>query len=209
MQQKALVQRTKVKTNYFTFSCDQPLFKYKVETEPQVPSTQVRLLFKILGQLKESLSNLLQPYQPFNFMIYSPVHIDETTFTAEYENVKYTVKLVPTGMLEVSGKEKETMVFMGRFFKLLQGHLKLKQIGKKYFDDKNQENFNQWKLSVWPGYQTSLNNYQEKILINIDPCFKVLRETTVIEFIKDLMSRYQGNQERVKEECIGMIIMTR
>lgn len=208
MQQKALV-RTSVKTNYFNFSCDQPLFKYKVDTEPQIDSNQVRLLFRILAKLKEPLSKLLEAYQPFNFMIYSPTHAEEAIFNTEFENVNYTVKLVPTGMLEVSGKEKESMVFMGRFFKLLQSNLKLKQIGKKCFDDKAQENFNQWKLSVWPGYQTSLNNYQEKILINIDPCFKVLRETTVMEFLKDLMSRFQGNQERVKEELIGMIIMTR
>jgi aubergine-like protein len=203
------VQRTKVKSNYFNFTCDNPIFKYKVETEPVVPSNQVGLLYRILSKLRDTLNNLLSPYQPFNFMIYSPSHIDETTFTAEHDNVSYTVKLVPTGMLEVSGTEKESLVFMGRFFKVLQGNLKLKQVGRKYFNDKAPEEFSQWKLTVWPGYQSSLNQYKDHILINVDSCFKVLRETTVYEFLDDLMTKFQGNQERVKEEMIGMTVMTR
>lgn len=203
------VQRTKVKSNYFNFTCDNPIFKYKVETEPVVPSNQVGLLYRILSKLRDTLNGLLSPYQPFNFMIYSPSHIDETTLTAEHDNVSYTVRLVPTGMLEVSGTEKESLVFMGRFFKVLQGNLKLKQVGRKYFNDKAPEEFSQWKLTVWPGYQSSLNQYKDHILINVDSCFKVLRETTVYEYLDDLMTKFQGNQERVKEEMIGMTVMTR
>ena len=208
MQSQAL-RRLKVKSNYFQFLCDTPVFKYKVETEPQVPSTQVGLLYRILSKLREQLSGLLNPYQPFNFMIYSPAHIEETTLTAEYDNIAYTVKLVPTGMLEVSNKEKESLVFMGRFFKVLQSNLRLKQVGRKYFNDKAPEEFQQWKLTVWPGFQTSLNQYKDQILVNVDSCFKVLRETTVHEHITNLMTRFGGNQDRVKEEVNGIIVMTR
>lgn len=205
--QKAL--KTKVKTNYFTFKCDQPIFKYKVDTEPQIPSNQVGLFFRILSKLRESLTNLMSPYQPASFSLYSPVHVEEATFTAEYDNVSYTVKIVPSGMLEVSGDDRESIVFMGRFFKVLQSQLRLKQIGRKYFDDKAVRPYDNWKLKVWPGFQTSLNAYQDRILVNIDTCFKVLRETTMHEFIENLMQRFQGNQERVKEEIIGMTVMTK
>ena len=208
MQNQA-VRKLKVKSNYFQFLCDTPIFKYKVDTEPQVPSTQVGLLYRVLSKLREQLSGLMNPYQPFNFMIYSPAHIEETTLTAEWDNVTYTVKIVPAGMLEVSGKEKEALVFMGRFFKILQSNLRMKQVGRKYFNDKAPEEFQQWKLTVWPGYQTSLNMYKDHILVNVDSCFKVLRETTVYEHIENLMSRFGGNQERVKEETIGMIVMTK
>jgi len=203
------VLKTKVKTNYFTFKCDQPIFKYKVDTEPSIPSNQVGLFFRILSKLREGLSNLMSPYQPASFSLYSPVHVEETTLNAEYDNLSYTVKIIPSGMLEVSGDDRESIVFMGRFFKVLQSQLRLKQIGRKYFDDKAVRPYDNWKLKVWPGYQTSLNAYQDRILVNIDTCFKVLRETTMHEFIENLMQRFQGNQERVKEEIIGMTVMTK
>lgn len=202
-------KRIKVKSNYFQFTCDIPIFKYKVETEPPVPSNQVGLFFRILSRCREKLTALLTTYQPTTFAVYSPTHIEEATLEAEHDGVTYSIKLVPTGMLEVSGKEKESMVFMGRFFKVLQSSLRLKQVGRKYFNDKAPEEFSQWKLTVWPGYQTSLNQYKDHILVNVDSCFKVLRETTVYEFLDELMNRYSGNQERVKEELIGMTVMTR
>ncbi len=201
--------RSKVKTNYFRFLCDSTLFKYKIETEPKIPSASVGLLYRILGKIRDQISKLLDPYQPSNFVIYSPIQIDETTLTSEYDNVTYTIKLVPIGLLETSGKDKEAMVFLGRFFKVLQGSLKLKQVGKKYFNDKEQKDFREWKLSVWPGYQTSLNFYGNQFLINVDSCFKVLREKSVLEFIDELMPNFKGNQERVKEEMVGMIVMTK
>ena len=198
-----------IKTNYFRFRCEIPILKYKISTEPQIPSNQVGLLYKILSLLRETLSKLMNPYQPFNFTIYSPNQIDETVLVVDYENVRYSVKIEPTGLLELTGEDKEALVFMGRFFKLLQSQLKFKQIGRKYFNDKVPEDFPKWKLTVWPGYQTSLNQYQTKILVNIDTCFKVLRETTVYEFIESLMSKYNGDQERVKDEIINTTVMTR
>ena len=198
-----------IKSNYFKFKCDTPIFKYKVNTEPQIPPNQIGLLMRILSKLRSELEKELAPYQPFNFTIYSPQHHEEIVKTATYDNVEYSVKIVPSGVLQITAQDKEAMVFMGRFFKLLQQHLKLKQIGRKYFDDKAHEDFSQWKLTVWPGYQTSLNFYKNNILVNVDSCFKVVRETTVYEFLDSLMSRYNGNQEKVKEELVGMTVMTK
>lgn len=205
----SLVQRTVVKTNYFRFKCDIPILKYKVSTDPQIPSNQVGLLYRILAKLRDTLNNLMSPYQPFNFTIYSPAQIDETVLVVDHENVRYSVKIEPSGILEVNGNDKEALVFMGRFFKVLQSHLKLKQIGRKYFNDKAPEDFSRWKLTIWPGYQTSLNQYQSQILVNVDTCFKILRETTVYEFIETLMSKHRGDQEKVKDELIGTTVMTK
>ena len=207
--QNEVEKRIKVKSNYFQFNCNTTIFKYKVVTVPQVPLTQVGLLNKILSKLADKLFNILNPYQPINFTIYSPTQSDGATLTTIHENINYTINLIPSGILEVSEKERESLAFMGRFFKILQSNLKLKQVGRKYFDDKIPEDFQQWKLTVWPGFQTSLNQYKNHILLNVDSCFKVLRQTTMYEHIKELMVRFRGNQERIKEETIGMIVMTR
>ena len=202
-------QKIVLRTNYFKFRCSVPILKYKVNTEPTIPTTQVGLLYKVLSKLRDKLNGLLGAYQPSNFMIYSPTQIDETSFEQTYENTNYKVTLSPSGILDLDGNEKEALVFMGRFFKVLQSQLRLKQIGRKFFNDKSPEEFKQWKLTVWPGFQTSLNQHQNKVLMNIDACFKVVRETTVYEHIENLMSRFSGNQEKVNEEFAGMVVMTR
>jgi len=203
-------QKVVLRSNYFKFRCSVPILKYKVNIEPTIPSNQVGLVYKVLAKLREPIGNLLGgAYQPINFMVYSPTQADEATFEATYDNVNYKVTLSPSGILDMDSNEREALVFMGRFFKLLQGNLRLKQIGRKFFNDKAPEEFKQWKLTVWPGYQTSLNQHQSKVLLNIDTCFKVVRETTVYEHIENLMSRYSGNQEKVNEEIAGMVVMTR
>jgi len=207
-KEEALVKKTVIKTNYFSFKCDLPILKYKITTEPQIPSTQLSLLYRILSQLKERISQFMDPYQPSNYIIYSPVQVEEIILKTEYENVTYSVKIEPVGLVELTPHDKEAKAFMGRFFKVLQNGLKFKQVGRKYFNDQAPKEFPHWKLTVWPGYVTSLNQYQSQIFVNIDTCFKVLRNTTVYEYIEDLMSKFKGDQERVKDEIVGTTVMT-
>src|SRR4051812_1734019 len=61
----------------------------------------------------------LDPYQPFNYMIYSTTQAQETTLAVAFENVIYTVDLIPLGLLVVSKEERESLAFMGRFSKIL------------------------------------------------------------------------------------------
>ena len=91
-----------LRTNYFKFNCGTPILKYKVDTNPTIPSTQVGLLFKLLSKLRTSLFEKLGTYQPSNFMIYSPTQTDEAVFHVEYENTNYEVKILPCGILDIS-----------------------------------------------------------------------------------------------------------
>lgn len=116
----------KLLTNYFKFGYSTAIFKYKVTTEPQIPPNQIGLHMRVLSRIRGEIEKVLDPYQPFNFMVYSPVRLeDETTFESEYENVKYQIFFSPSGTLRMSTEDKEAIVFMGRLFKLLQRNLKL------------------------------------------------------------------------------------
>jgi len=204
-----VLRKTLIKTNYFRFRCHIPILKYKVNVEPTIPSNQVGLFFKILNQIRPDLDKILGTYQPLPFVIYSPNQCDETVFVRDYENVSYSIKIEPLGILDLSQEDKEGLGFMGRFFKILQSSLRLKQIGRRYFNPENPTEFPQWKLSIWPGFMTSLTQHQRHILINIDTSCKVVRETTIYEYIENLMSKYKGDQDKIKDELIGISVMTR
>lgn len=199
-----------VKGNYFSFVCSKVLFRYKITTEPEISSTKLGLLYAVLSTLKDQLTSIFKPYQPVNWLIYSLVQIQEViVLTTSLENLEYVVRIQPSGMLEIKNNERESTAFMGRLFKNAQRNLKLKPVNRKYFDPNGGQNFPKWKLSVWPGYQTSLNYYQNQILVNIDTCYKVIRETTVYEFMTEVARVSQGNQQRIKDTLSGMIVMTK
>lgn len=110
----------KIITNYFKFEYSSVIFKYKVTTEPQIPANQIGLHMRILSKIRTEIEKVLDPYQPFNFMVYSPVRLeDEATFETDYENVHYKINFEPSGTLRVTTEDKEALVFMGRMFKLL------------------------------------------------------------------------------------------
>ena len=202
-------QKSSVLTNYFPLISRTPFFKYKINVTPEIPINQLRLLYKILSQLKQELSQHLNLYQPLNFNIYSPTQCEEFTLQTTYENIDYTLVIGPPNLIELSQDKTESSAFFGRFMKILQSTIKLKPVGRKYFDDQRAKEFPNWKLSVLPGYQTSLKFCKQQVIIKIDSCFKVIRQETVYDYLEGLMQKYKGDQDRVKDEVIGRIIMTK
>ncbi|XP_015776705.1 PREDICTED: piwi-like protein 1 [Acropora digitifera] len=67
------------------------------------------------------------------------------------------------------------------------------------------------RLELWPGYTTSIMPYETDVLLSADVSHKVLRQTTVLEFLYEL---YNSGRERnfYDEACkqlIGQIVLTR
>jgi len=144
-----------------------------------------------------------------NFSLYSPVLLsEELTLYTKYENVEYKVTIRDPQVFDPKDNDKSAMAFMGRFFKILQSGLKLKQLGRRYFDDKKAEEFPMHKLVVWPGYKTSLGFRRGEIAVNIDVCFKVIRQQTVYDFAGEILKATNGNIMKVKENIIGMSVVT-
>ena len=202
-------KQVKLYANYFRFKMTKHIFKYRISTEPQIPSNEMGLLYRVLGKIKEELQKSLIVYSPIGFSIYSPTAIDELILNGvKYENQEYSITITQSGILNVE-EDREATNFLGRFFKTLQAKLKFKQVGRKYFRQDAPFDFPNFKLKIWPGYATSLNLYGQNILINIDSAFKVLRETTVYEVIDEYKNKFPDADEKIREELIGMTIMTR
>ncbi len=89
--------------------------------------------------------------------IFTPTTIDKPLeIPAEYENTKYMVKISQAGILNVK-KDREAMNFVGRVFRTIQGRLRLKQIGKKFYDPTRAVRIQEYNMEIWPGYNLALN----------------------------------------------------
>jgi len=61
--------------------------------------------------------------------------------------------------------------------------MKLRQIGRHYFDPSKPAVIPQFNMELWPGYTTSINEYDAGALLNIDVAHKVLRTGLFINFL--------------------------
>ena len=49
------------------------------------------------------------------------------------------------------------MNFVGRIFRTVQYKLRLKQIGKKFYDPSKAVKIPEYNMEIWPGYNLALN----------------------------------------------------
>ncbi|KPI92848.1 Protein piwi [Papilio xuthus] len=64
-------------------------------------------------------------------------------------------------------------------------------------------------LQIWPGYKTTINQYEDKILMVTEITHKVLRLDTVQQMLREYINTKGGNYRKIFVEAItGQIVMT-
>jgi len=74
-----------------------------------------------------------------------------------------------------------------------------------------QWNISACRLTIWPGFVTTILQYESSIMLCTDVSHKVLRSETVLDFMYSL--RQQCGDQRFAEACtkelVGLIILTK
>lgn len=66
------------------------------------------------------------------------------------------------------------------------------------------------RLELWPGYATSIMPYETDVLLSADVSHKVLRQTTVLEYLYDLYrTESRDFHGTAVKKLVGQIILTR
>ena len=93
--------------------------------------------------------------------------------------------------------------------KVLEG-MQLQLVGRDYFDPGAKIVMANHKLELWPGYQTSIRQHEDSMLLCCEISHKVLRTDTVYEQIQNIVKRGGTNVRRDCEKLLlGTIVMTR
>lgn len=90
--------------------------------------------------------------------------------------------------------------------------LKLKQIGRHYFNPALPAQIPQHNMELWPGYITAIAEYDAGVLLNIDVAHKVLRTDNVLDHIARLRQNIRNPkdlQEAAQDYLTGQVVLTR
>ena len=69
----------------------------------------------------------------------------------------------------------ELLNILGRQFKIAQKGLKMQEIGRKYFNSAKKIEYPKHGLEIWPGFFSSVKLVDQRVFINVDLSFKIIR----------------------------------
>jgi len=209
-------QELKLFSNYFTIGFDsneiKGVNKYTCKFEPEVPDNSRKVRTLIIRTVKEKVKEYLDFFIEWGNCIYSLKKYEEVPkLETEHDGVKYVITIEWVQLMLQS--DKDHMNFLKIFFNSMMRGLRFETIGRKCFNAAKAHSLDAHKIKVWPGFDARLIMKENGVLLNIDVCFKVVRQDTVLEFINDLKRKCEekglDSQEEISTALKGTTVVTK
>ncbi|XP_049435036.1 piwi-like protein 1 [Epinephelus fuscoguttatus] len=183
------------------------LYQYHVDFKP--PMEARRLRSALLFQHEETLGSAWSFDGAVLFLPHR-LHSKETVLHSETrhgEKVQITVTLTN----ELPPTSPACLQFYNIIFRRILRILNMQQIGRNYYNPKDPLNIPQHKLTIWPGYTTTILQYESAIMLCTDVSHKVLRSETVLDFMASLRPKVGEHRfpEICTKELVGLIVLTK
>ncbi|XP_029294816.1 piwi-like protein 1 [Cottoperca gobio] len=183
------------------------LYQYHVDFNP--PMEARRLRSALLFQHEEALGSA----RSFDgALLFLPLRLPnkETVLHSETRNGE-KVQITVTLTNELPPTSPVCIQFYNILFRRILRILNMQQIGRNYYNPNDPLNIPQHRLTIWPGYTTTILRYESSIMLCTDVSHKVLRSETVLDFMINLKNKF-GDQrfaEICAKELIGLIVLTK
>ncbi|XP_029016531.1 piwi-like protein 1 [Betta splendens] len=195
--------------NYFRiFSRPQwVLYQYHVDYNPPIESSRLKsaLLFHH--------GTIFGPARTFDgSLLFLPHRLEkkETVLCSETRNGE-KVQITVTLTNELPPTSPVCIQFYNIIFRRILRLLNMQQIGRNYYNPNDPLSIPQHRLTIWPGYATTILRYESSIMLCTDVSHKVLRSETVLDFMVNL--RQQVGNQRFNDICtkelVGLIVLTK
>nr|XP_028566225.1 piwi-like protein 1 [Podarcis muralis] len=199
----------KLSTNHFRLTSrpQWALFQYHIDYNPQMEARRLRsaLLFQ-----HEDLIGRTHAFD--GTILFLPKKLENKVSevfsqTRQGETVKITITLTN----ELPSTSPTCLQFYNIIFRRLLKIMNLQQIGRNFYNPSDPISIPKHRLMIWPGFTTSILQYETSIMLCTDVSHKVLRSETVLDFMYSVYE--QVGEERFREICakelVGLIVLTR
>ncbi|KAK7934231.1 hypothetical protein WMY93_005127 [Mugilogobius chulae] len=183
------------------------LYQYHVDFKPPMESRRLRsaLLYQheeILGSARSFDGALL--FLPHR------LHSKETVLCSETRNGE-KVQITVTLTNELPPVSPVCIQFYNIIFRRILKLLKMQQIGRNYYNPNDPLDVPKHKLTIWPGYTTTILPYESAIMLCTDVSHRVLRSETVLDFMTNLRQQHPPHRfhDICAKELIGLVVLTK
>jgi len=205
-----------VSANYFRLISkpDWKLLKYRVDMTPDPGEDQTRtkkfLMYQHQGKEGGLKNMLFDGTLLFTDVRLAPTdHVTPVTWTSQMKDGT-VVQISLRWVEEVSPTDYHYLQFFNIVLRRAMEGMKLEMVGRNYFDPGAKHTLSQHKLEIWPGYETSIRQHEDQMLLCCDISHKVLRTDTVLDQISAISKTQRGNYRQACEKALlGLIVMTK
>ncbi|KAL9980655.1 hypothetical protein ACROYT_G009266 [Oculina patagonica] len=182
------------------------VFQYNVSFNPEQESKRVRV-----GLLKSQSEVIGQVHAFDGMMLYLPIRLPEAVTKLQLtklngDPVEMTIMLTN----EIPKDSPSMLQLYNIIFRRILKNIGMQQVGRNYYHIQHPIMIDKFKLELWPGYTTSIMPYETDVLLNADVSHKVLRQTTVLEYLYELYNSGGGDfHKNATKKLVGQIILTR
>ncbi|KAE8634929.1 hypothetical protein XENTR_v10002471 [Xenopus tropicalis] len=182
------------------------LFQYHIDYAPQMESRGLRcaLLFQ-----HEELIGKARAFD--GTMLFLPKRLDKVNEVFSQTRNGETVKITITLTNELPPTSPTCFQFYNIIFRRLLKMMNMKQIGRNYYNPNDQIEISSHGLTIYPGFSTSILQYENNIMLSIDVSHKVLRSETVLDYMYNVNQKVESHKfhDICSKDLIGQIVLTK
>lgn len=183
------------------------LYQYNVSYAPPIENKRLRVALLYSYEA-------IGPTKAFDGMIlYLPHKLPDqvTKFVTKTQRDQTTVEVAITLTNEVPADSPVCLQLFNIIFRRILCNLEMIQIGRHYYYNKKPIPVPAHKLELWPGFVSSILQYEHSILLNLDISHKILRTDTVYDYMNEVYTsgRQQHFHDMVTKVLVGEIVLTR
>nr|SIP62985.1 Piwi Like RNA-Mediated Gene Silencing 1 [Protopterus annectens] len=199
----------KLTTNFFRLTSrpQWTLYQYHVEYNPVMESRRLRTALLLYHEELLGRTNAFD-----GAILFLPKRLEKkVTEVVSQTRSGQTVRITITLTNELPPTSPVCLQFYNIMFRRFLKMMNLQQIGRNYYNPNDPILIPNHRIMIWPGFVTSILQYETSILLCTDVSHKVLRNETALDFMHNL--HQQTGDERFREACmkelVGLIVLTR
>ncbi|XP_036145933.1 piwi-like protein Siwi [Monomorium pharaonis] len=198
-------EHTMLQSNHFKLPTvpNWRLYQYRVDFEPEEMRTFIRK-----GMLKLH-KDKVGPYIFDGTVLYTSTRLpDKMEFTSVRQSDNVPVNIVICFVGPLSPEDPHFVVIFNIIMRKCLEYLRLQLVGRDYYDANNKVIINQFRLELWPGYITSIRQYENDVLLCAEISHKVMRQETLLHILIDCRRRSDNYKAEFSSYVLGIMVLT-
>ncbi|XP_076817486.1 piwi-like protein 1 isoform X1 [Clavelina lepadiformis] len=201
-------------TNFFPLGCSRNwvLYQYRVDFNPEVDHKGARK-----GMLRDH-TELLGPVYMFDgTMLFTTRKLPQketevfSKRRTDGSNIRITISLTN----ELSANSPVSVQIYNILFRWVLEKIGMKQVGRNYYNPTMACNVQCGNINfeIWPGFVTSILQYERNVLLCAEISHKLMRKDTVLDILYQISADCKRSGRNVHDEAqrflVGQIVLTR
>ncbi|CAL1675441.1 unnamed protein product [Lasius platythorax] len=179
------------------------LYKYRVDFEPDETRTYIRKGLLRLHKEKVGV------YIFDGTLLYTSCRLpDKVELVSTRQSDDTPVKIIIRVVGDMVRDDPHYIQIFNIIMRKCLEHLKLQLVARDYYDARNKVAIPQFRLELWPGYITSIRQYERDILMCAEVTHKVMRQESLLDILTDCYRRGHDYRKEFCNNVIGIMVLT-